>query len=137
MDLFQHEMNESAEAGAWLEKYSKAFEGTKLPQTIDELLANAVAGTRNRLEADDRGPDAKRTRPAPDHFKPEFTSLEKMGFVMSGAKVQNPYDLRKVDLLQQIAENTRHLPRSTTSVMPDNRHPRDIVDPSPLISNIV
>ena len=43
---------------------------------------------------------------ARNHFKPEFTSLEKMGFIMSGNKVQNPYDQRKIDLLQQIARNT-------------------------------
>lgn len=136
MDLFRHEMTESSEAGAWLEKYSKAFEGMKLPRTIEEELANAVIAARNSLEASDHGPDTKNARSGPDHYKPEFTSLEKMGFIMSGAKVQNPYDQRKVELLQQIVENTRQLPH-TTVTMPDNRNLRDIIDPAPFISNIV
>jgi hypothetical protein len=29
-----------------------------------------------------------------------------MGFIMSGSKVHNPYDERKIDLLQQIVQNT-------------------------------
>jgi hypothetical protein len=38
--------------------------------------------------------------------KPEFTALEKMGFIMSGSKAHNPYDQQKIDLLQQIVRNT-------------------------------
>ncbi|MGH7943226.1 MAG: hypothetical protein ACREFR_19375, partial [Limisphaerales bacterium] len=34
-------------------------------------------------------------------MKPEFTSLEKMGFIMSG-KVNNPYEQQKVNLLEKI-----------------------------------
>jgi hypothetical protein len=70
-------------------------------------------------------------------FKPEFTSLEKMGFIMSGSKVQNPYDQRKIDLLQQIAENTRPFSHASPVTMPDNRQLRDPIDPSSYISNIV
>lgn len=137
MDLFRHEMNESSEAGAWFEKYAKAFEGTELPRTIQEQLANAVIGKPDSLAGDARVPHGKSAGFSPDHYQPEFTSLEKMGFIMSGSKVQNPYDQRKVDLLQQIAENTRQLPHATPVTMPDNKNLRDIIDPSPFISNIV
>jgi hypothetical protein len=41
-----------------------------------------------------------------NHYRPEFTFLEKMGFIMSGSKVHNPYNQRQIDLLQQIAHNT-------------------------------
>jgi hypothetical protein len=137
LDSFQREMNESSAAGGWLEKYSQAFEGIKLPQTVDELLANAVITARDKLNAGDHIPEAKNTGSGPDHYKPEFTSLEKMGFIMSGSKVQNPYDQRKIDLLQQIAENTKKASLFSSVTMPDDKHLRDIVDPSPFISNIV
>ena len=71
------------------------------------------------------------------HFHPEFTSLEKMGFIMSGGKVQNPYHQRSLDLLQQIAENTKHPANNFSVPMPDNKQLYDIIDPSPLISNMV
>jgi uncharacterized protein with HEPN domain len=39
------------------------------------------------------------------HYKPEFTSFEKMGFVMSG--LGNPFESRKISLLEKIVENTK------------------------------
>jgi hypothetical protein len=71
-----------------------------------------------------------------NHFEPQFTSLEKMGFIMSGSKVQNPYEQRQIDLLQQIAENTKQRPYPSVTT-PDDRQLRDIIDPAPFISNIV
>jgi hypothetical protein len=114
-------------------------------------LINAVISERDKLKTDFNNligvaygdsndsstANAKKVSPGSNHFRPEFTSLEKMGFIMSGEKVQNPYHQRSLDLLQQIAENTKQ-PAHTLSVpMPDNKHLRDIIDPSPFISNIV
>lgn len=60
------------------------------PQHNDNPPANPEQSGRNEFRS----------------HKPEFTSLEKMGFIMSGSKVHNPYDQRKIDLLQQIVHNT-------------------------------
>jgi hypothetical protein len=59
-----------------------------------------------------------------NRYRPEFTSLEKMGFIMSGSKVQNPYDQQKVSLLQRIVENTANL-RGYSPPM-DMRNAREI-----------
>lgn len=70
-----------------------------------------------------------------NHYRPEFTSLEKMGFIMSGSKVHNPYDQRKIDLLQQIAQNTsRHGPAPGPSGISWIRDP---ILPPAEVSNIV
>lgn len=56
---------------------------------------------------------------------PEFTNLEKMGFVFaSGGRVGNPYDQRKVDLLQSIDSGVKALGNHTsnTGINPPNTH---------------
>jgi hypothetical protein len=70
------------------------------------------------------------------HFKPEFTSLEKMGFIMSGGKVQNPYEQRQVDLLQQIANNTHPSTSHNVSRSPAGSQPGDW-NINPIIQNTV
>jgi hypothetical protein len=66
------------------------------------------------------------------HFKPDFTSLEKMGFIMSGGKIQNPYEQRQVDLLQRIADNTANF---TFTAQPSAHQPAVIGD-WPIAPNI-
>lgn len=105
--------------------------------------ALAAADSKHGLPAtkprDDEHSETAKNLDRLDHssYKPEFTSLEKMGFIMSGSKVQNPYEQRQVDLLQQIANNTSQLSNAFHIIMPDNKHLRDPIDPSPFISNIV
>jgi hypothetical protein len=121
------------------------------PGDFDGPLMDTGTGERGRLKTDfdklisaafgdpndSNKPDAKKIDLGPNHFKPEFTSLEKMGFIMSGGKVQNPYHQRSLDLLQQIAENTKRPANNFSVPMPDNKQRYDIIDPSPLISNMV
>ncbi|HSY42850.1 MAG TPA: hypothetical protein VK811_03000 [Candidatus Acidoferrum sp.] len=104
----------------------------KFKTDFDKLMA-AAFGDPKKSDT----PDAKNLDLGPNHFKPEFTSLEKMGFIMSGEKVQNPYHQRSLDLLQQIAENTKGPVHTFSVPMPDDKHLRDIIDPSPFVSNIV
>ena len=125
-DLFRHEMNESSQTGALLEKYSKVYEDLRANRSDinNEVLGRQVAfagiiapllpgilaaisdHTKNMAPFSTTSKESKNIVPGLDHYKPEFTSLEKMGFIMSGTKVQNPMEQRKVDLLQQIAQNT-------------------------------
>jgi hypothetical protein len=107
-------------------------ERDKLENDFNKLITAAFGNPKDSNTA-----NAQNIGPGPNHFKPEFTSLEKMGFIMSGGKVQNPYHQRSIDLLQQIAENTKSPAHTFAVPMPDNKHLHDLIDPSPLISNLV
>jgi hypothetical protein len=137
---------EAARAGEIAPEIQEIFANVQRDiKSMGGNLASALeSGDLNRLMVaafgDPKNPntvDAKNIDLGRNHFKPEFTSLEKMGFIMSGEKVQNPYHQRSLDLLQQIVENTKQLPRSLAVPMPDNKHLHDIIDPSPFISNMV
>lgn len=93
--------------------------------------AAALAGQSTSTEPNNTGntnstagTSASVSRPIESHWKPEFTFLEKMGFIMSGSKVHNPYNQRQIDLLQQIAHNT-----SRSGVVPGIPGPPLLRDP--------
>lgn len=135
IDLFRGQMLESSQTGALLEQYSKIFDQVRIGRADlnnDTLgLRTVVAGgiVSGMLRGDDfknmwsflvpsmpgdaaihakhsKETGSRNINLEQDHHHPEFTSLEKMGFIMSGTKVQNPYDERKIDLLQKIVHNT-------------------------------
>jgi hypothetical protein len=127
MDLFEQTMRQSSHTGALLEQYSKTFEEVKAGRMgINDDILGMQAALAGKIapgildiyagafdDAKNMGLSWPLTHSGnPDyslgqnHYRPEFTSLEKMGFIMSGAKVHNPYDQRKIDLLRQIVHNT-------------------------------
>jgi hypothetical protein len=105
-------------------KNASAEDAPSLKALMNSLQVQSSAGAgTNKDGGSGRSTDAgsSSTSNAEGHWHPEFTSLEKMGFVMSGAKVQNPYDQQKITLLQQIRDALTH---------PKQNNPNPVLHPT-------
>ena len=85
---------------------------------VDGLVARAPKSKASTTPSGQHG--GEDLSPTKSQYKPEYTSLEKMGFVMGMAQ-RNPMK-RTEDLLGQILEVNRKLPQSLAGVGTSNAH---------------